>query len=89
MIVSMTTCVAVLSAHDVIPLDANGLSDPYVVVSFCPEHCFPGVPTQTTKIVKKTLHPEFDESFELYVALAQVTIHCVKWDTQTICLSNH
>lgn len=56
-----------LSAKDVIPLDANGLSDPYVVVSFCPEHMFSTVPTQTTKIVKKTLNPVFDESFELWV----------------------
>ena len=56
---------SVLSAKDIIPLDANGLSDPYVVVSFCPSHMFPSVPVQTTKIVKKTLNPEFDESFEL------------------------
>ena len=60
----MSYC-AVLSAKDIIPLDANGLSDPYVVVSFCPSHMFPSVPVQTTKIVKKTLNPEFDESFEL------------------------
>lgn len=57
--------VTVINARDVIPLDANGLSDPYVVVSFCPEHMFATVPTQTTKIVKKTLNPDFDESFEL------------------------
>ncbi|KAL4240528.1 regulation of dense core granule exocytosis [Mactra antiquata] len=62
---SHTMLVEVLSAKDVIPLDANGLSDPYVVVSFCPEHMFSTVPTQTTKIVKKTLNPVFDESFEL------------------------
>ena len=29
---------AVLSAKDIIPLDANGLGDPYVVVSFCPSY---------------------------------------------------
>ena len=57
--------VPVLSAKDIIPLDANGLSDPYVVVAFCPSHTFPTVPVQTTKIVKKTLNPEFDEFFEL------------------------
>ena len=55
----------VISARDIIPLDANGLSDPYVVVSYCPSHTFPTVPIQTTKIVRKTLNPEFDESFEL------------------------
>ncbi|XP_052791167.1 BAI1-associated protein 3-like isoform X2 [Mya arenaria] len=68
---SRTMLVEVLSAHDVIPLDANGLSDPYVIVSFCPEHMFPSVPSQTTKIVKKTLNPEFDESFEFNVSLTQ------------------
>ncbi|KAH9504089.1 BAI1-associated protein 3 [Bulinus truncatus] len=56
--------VEVLSAKDLIPLDANGLSDPYVLVSLVPEHVFPGVSTQSTKIVKKTLNPVFDESFE-------------------------
>ena len=68
---SLISCyyLSVLSAKDVIPLDANGLSDPYVVVTFCPEHLFPTVPSQTTKIVKKTLNPEFDESFELYDSL--------------------
>ncbi|XP_052265684.1 BAI1-associated protein 3-like isoform X2 [Dreissena polymorpha] len=66
-----TLLVEVLHAKDVIPLDANGLSDPYVVVSFCPEHMFQSVPTQTTKIVKKTLNPEFDESFEFNVPLTQ------------------
>ncbi|XP_045213590.2 BAI1-associated protein 3-like isoform X3 [Mercenaria mercenaria] len=68
---SHTMLVEVLSAKDVIPLDANGLSDPYVVVSFCPEHMFANVPTQTTKIVKKTLNPVFDESFEFNVSLQQ------------------
>jgi len=63
-------CFAVIKARDVIPLDANGLSDPYVVVSFCPEHMFPTIPTQTTKIVKKTLNPDFDEFFELYAYLS-------------------
>lgn len=66
-----TMLVEVLSAKDIIPLDANGLSDPYVVVSLCPEHVFPLVQPQTTKIVKKTLNPEFDESFEFNVSMAQ------------------
>ncbi|KAH9504096.1 BAI1-associated protein 3 [Bulinus truncatus] len=67
--------VEVLSAKDLIPLDANGLSDPYVLVSLVPEHVFPGVSTQSTKIVKKTLNPVFDESFEFHIQPAQCAHH--------------
>ena len=42
-----------------------GLSDPYVLVALCPEHVFPNKSVQSTKIIKKTLNPTFDESFEL------------------------
>ncbi|KAK3599282.1 hypothetical protein CHS0354_028639 [Potamilus streckersoni] len=66
-----TLLVEVLSAKDIIPLDANGLSDPYVVIQFYPEHCFTNVPTQQTKVVKKTLHPLFEESFEFNVSQKQ------------------
>ncbi|XP_055875420.1 BAI1-associated protein 3-like isoform X3 [Biomphalaria glabrata] len=67
--------VEVLSAKDLIPLDANGLSDPYVLVSLVPEHVFPGISTQSTKIVKKTLNPVFDESFEFHIQPAQCAHH--------------
>ncbi|XP_076459329.1 LOW QUALITY PROTEIN: BAI1-associated protein 3-like [Babylonia areolata] len=63
--------VEVLSAKDLIPLDANGLSDPYVLVALCPEHVFPNKSVQTTKIIKKTLNPTFDESFEFQVLPSQ------------------
>ncbi|XP_076458622.1 BAI1-associated protein 3-like [Babylonia areolata] len=63
--------VEILSAKDLIPLDANGLSDPYVVVALCPEHAFPNQSEVSTKIVKKTLNPTFDESFEFQVLPSQ------------------
>ncbi|GFO38153.1 Bai1-associated protein 3 [Plakobranchus ocellatus] len=72
---SHTLFVEVLSAKDLIPLDANGLSDPYVLVTLGPDHVFPNVSTQSTKIVKKTLNPMFDESFEFQVLPSQCTHH--------------
>ncbi|XP_041363362.1 BAI1-associated protein 3-like [Gigantopelta aegis] len=64
---SHTLTVQVLSAKDIIPLDANGLSDPFVLVQLAPDHLFPNVLVQSTKIVKKTLNPVFDEIFEFTV----------------------
>ncbi|XP_048248797.1 BAI1-associated protein 3-like isoform X2 [Haliotis rufescens] len=64
---SHTLYVEVLSAKDLIPLDANGLSDPFVLVQLCPDHVFPDITVQSTQVVKKTLHPLFEESFEFAV----------------------
>ena len=57
--------VAVLNARSVIPLDPNGLSDPFVLIELCPHHVFANQSVQQTQIIKKTLNPTFDESFEL------------------------
>ncbi|XP_059157162.1 BAI1-associated protein 3-like isoform X2 [Physella acuta] len=67
--------VEVISARDLIPLDANGLSDPYVLVSLAPEHIFPGMGTHSTKIIKKTLNPVFEESFEFHILPSQCAQH--------------
>ncbi|XP_064637155.1 BAI1-associated protein 3-like isoform X4 [Lineus longissimus] len=64
-------CVEVLSAKDVIPLDTNGLSDPFVMIELCPSSVFPNQTVQKTRIIKKTLHPLFDESFEFNVTADQ------------------
>lgn len=42
-----------------------GLSDPFVVIEICPPHLFPKQTVQQTQIVKNSLNPIFDESFEL------------------------
>jgi Ca2+-dependent lipid-binding protein len=42
-----------------------GLSDPFVMIELCPSSVYPNQTVQKTRIIKKTLHPLFDESFEL------------------------
>ena len=53
-----------LHARDLVPLDSNGLSDPFVCVELVPAHLFPGSARKQTRIVKKTLAPVFEESFD-------------------------
>ncbi len=48
----------------VIPLDSNGLSDPFVVVELLPKRVFQAS-EQSTHVQKSTLNPVFDECFEL------------------------
>ncbi|CAH1794940.1 unnamed protein product, partial [Owenia fusiformis] len=64
--------VEVLNAKNILPLDANGLSDPFVLIELCPAHLHTGQHQQQTKIIKKTLNPTFDESFEFNISRA----HC-------------
>ena len=58
-------CVEILSARDVIPLDPNGLSDPFVIVELVPRRVFASCAEQQTSVRRKTLNPLFDECFEL------------------------
>lgn len=58
--------VEVLGAKNLMPMDANGLSDPYVTVNVCPEFLF-NIKPQQTSVVKKTLNPVFNESFTFEV----------------------
>uniref|UniRef100_A0A5F8HDF1 BAI1 associated protein 3 n=1 Tax=Monodelphis domestica TaxID=13616 RepID=A0A5F8HDF1_MONDO len=59
--------VEVLHAADLIALDANGLSDPFVIVELCPHHVFPLARSQRTQVKAKTLHPVYDELFHFSV----------------------
>ncbi|XP_071479475.1 protein unc-13 homolog D-like [Diadema antillarum] len=77
--------VRVMNASEIRPLDDNGLSDPYVIVYIQPHHAFPEVRFKKTQVVKKTLHPLFDESFEFIIPQRQMqaygaTIHFVLMD---------
>ena len=56
--------VEVIRARNVIPLDSNGLSDPFVVVELLPRRVFQCA-EQQTHVQKATLNPKFDECFEL------------------------
>ncbi|XP_045141960.1 BAI1-associated protein 3 [Echinops telfairi] len=55
--------VEVLHAADLLPLDANGLSDPFVIVELGPPHFFPLVRSQRTQVKARTLHPVYDQLF--------------------------
>ncbi|KAG8506349.1 LOW QUALITY PROTEIN: BAI1-associated protein 3, partial [Galemys pyrenaicus] len=59
--------VEVLHAADLPPLDANGLSDPFVIVELGPPHLFPLVRSQRTQVKSRTLHPVFEELFHFSV----------------------
>ncbi|XP_055527055.1 BAI1-associated protein 3 isoform X1 [Wyeomyia smithii] len=64
-------CVEVLNAKDVIPLDPNGFSDPFVIVELMPRRLFSHCSEQQTNVHKKTLHPVFDECFEFSITQEQ------------------
>lgn len=61
--------VEVLNAVNLIPLDSNGSSDPFVLLSLEPRHVFPEVESRSTKIKNCDLNPLFEESFEFSVTL--------------------
>uniref|UniRef100_A0A3B1KK43 Unc-13 homolog D n=1 Tax=Astyanax mexicanus TaxID=7994 RepID=A0A3B1KK43_ASTMX len=63
--------VEVLNAVNLIPLDSNGSSDPFVQLSLEPKHVFPQAEPRTTKIINRDLNPLFEESFEFAVTLEQ------------------
>ncbi|KAM3864439.1 BAI1-associated protein 3 [Diretmus argenteus] len=63
--------VEILHAADIIALDANGLSDPFIIVELCPHHLFPMAKSQRTQVKLKTLHPVFDELFHFHVSPEQ------------------
>ncbi|XP_017887694.1 BAI1-associated protein 3 isoform X2 [Ceratina calcarata] len=64
-------CVEVISARDVIPLDPNGYSDPFVIIELLPRRIFEPCAEQHTNVKKKTLNPIFDECFEFSVNVEQ------------------
>uniref|UniRef100_A0A674JQV9 Unc-13 homolog D n=1 Tax=Terrapene triunguis TaxID=2587831 RepID=A0A674JQV9_9SAUR len=59
--------IEVLNAVNLIPLDSNGSSDPFVQLTLEPRHEFPEVVARNTQCWKNELHPLFDEAFEFLV----------------------
>ncbi|XP_014609006.1 PREDICTED: BAI1-associated protein 3 isoform X2 [Polistes canadensis] len=64
-------CVEVINARDVIPLDPNGFSDPFVIIELLPRKVFEHCAEQQTNVKKRTLNPMFDECFEFSVSVEQ------------------
>ncbi|XP_078012046.1 protein unc-13 homolog D isoform X4 [Phascolarctos cinereus] len=60
--------IEVLSASNLLPLDSNGTSDPFVQLTLEPRHEFAEVAPRETQKFKKELHPLFDEAFEFLVS---------------------
>ncbi|CAJ0946889.1 unnamed protein product, partial [Mesorhabditis belari] len=80
---SQTLVLDVIGAKQVIPLDTNGLSDPFVVIELVPKARFSSQPVLKTKVVPKTLNPIFDETFEFHIpqkASACALIHFTVMD---------
>nr|XP_061807192.1 protein unc-13 homolog D-like [Nerophis lumbriciformis] len=63
--------VEVLNAVNLLPMDSNGLSDPYVQLCLEPFHTFPLIEPCCTQIKSCDLNPLFDEAFEFLVGLDQ------------------
>ncbi|KAM6963592.1 protein unc-13 homolog D [Tautogolabrus adspersus] len=63
--------VEVLNAVNLLPMDSNGLSDPFVQLSLEPSYMFPEVEPRSTQIKSCDLNPLFDEAFEFMVSLDQ------------------
>uniref|UniRef100_F1L4N1 BAI1-associated protein 3 n=1 Tax=Ascaris suum TaxID=6253 RepID=F1L4N1_ASCSU len=64
---SQTLVIDVIGAKQVIPLDSNGLSDPFVITELVPRMRYPSQPLARTRVVSKSLNPIFDETFEFHI----------------------
>uniref|UniRef100_A0A158Q3A8 C2 domain-containing protein n=1 Tax=Dracunculus medinensis TaxID=318479 RepID=A0A158Q3A8_DRAME len=64
---SKTLVIDVIGAKQLIPLDTNGLSDPFVVIELVPRIFYQAQPVVKTRIVNKSLNPIFDETFEFHI----------------------
>ncbi|XP_038591376.1 protein unc-13 homolog D [Micropterus salmoides] len=63
--------IEVLNAVNLLPMDSNGFSDPFVQLCLEPNHNFPEVEPRCTQIKRSDLNPLFDEAFEFLVSLDQ------------------
>lgn len=55
----------VMSAQKLMPMDSNGLCDPFVRIHLIPEDKFANVAKPKTATQSKTLYPLYDEQFSM------------------------
>uniref|UniRef100_A0A8C6SG08 Unc-13 homolog D (C. elegans) n=1 Tax=Neogobius melanostomus TaxID=47308 RepID=A0A8C6SG08_9GOBI len=63
--------VEVLNAVNLLPMDSNGFSDPFVQLCLEPSHVFPEAEPRSTQIKSCDLNPLFDEVFDFTVSVEQ------------------
>ncbi|KAM4032915.1 protein unc-13 homolog D isoform 2-T2 [Anomaloglossus baeobatrachus] len=66
--------VEILNAVNLLPLDSNGSSDPFVQLTLEPKHIFPAVEPRSTEVKKSELNPLYDESFDFLVTPEQCEV---------------
>lgn len=66
--------VEILNAVNLLPLDSNGTSDPFVQVTLEPKHIFPAVEPRSTEVKKTELNPLYDETFDFLVTPEQCDV---------------
>eukprot|EP00829_Urostomides_striatus_P010690 TRINITY_DN2539_c0_g1_i1.p1 TRINITY_DN2539_c0_g1~~TRINITY_DN2539_c0_g1_i1.p1 ORF type:complete len:295 (+),score=88.38 TRINITY_DN2539_c0_g1_i1:63-947(+) len=67
----------VKEAKNLPPMDVNGLSDPYTIVTYASQ-------AAKTRIIKNTLNPNWNEVFSFTVIDEKEKIHVAVWDEDTI-----
>ncbi|XP_038064118.1 protein unc-13 homolog D-like isoform X2 [Patiria miniata] len=82
-------CIMLVNAKNITPKDRSGMSDPYVILELQPSFVFPKSSPRKSKIVKETVHPLFDETFEFPVTKDQcknrgACLHLIMYDHDVI-----
>jgi hypothetical protein len=79
---SYWVCIRVQTGRGLMPMDYNGLSDPYIVVRYWDEtnEKEKGVVVAKTKIKRKTLTPKWDTELGFFCAGPSLTIELWDWD---------
>ncbi|XP_033123268.1 protein unc-13 homolog D-like isoform X3 [Anneissia japonica] len=66
--------VKVLNATNLPGMDADGTSDPFVLVELCPEVTFHKNKTHKTRTISSNLNPVFNEAFEFHVSMDSLAL---------------